>query len=121
MRYTEKDKNGKYYIVEEKICMGTEQINPIKTWIVENENRGYGRPIDKLGKLEDLEEEIGCPLEVVFKALGNGIYVYNGNHYVVFLKYYKVHNKFRLKDVNGLLYSLEDYKKTWWLKEDKSE
>lgn len=24
---------------------------------------------DKLGKLEDLEEEIGCPLEVVFKAL----------------------------------------------------
>ena len=75
----------------------------------------------KLGKLEDLEEEIGCPLEVLFKALINGIYAYNGNHYVVFLKFYYVSEKFRLKDVNGLLYPLDEYKNTWWLKEDKSE
>ena len=30
--------------------------------------------LDKLGKLEDLEEQLGCPLEVVFKALEYGIY-----------------------------------------------
>ena len=29
--------------------------------------------IQKLGKLEDIEEELGCPLEVVFKAIDKGI------------------------------------------------
>lgn len=29
---------------------------------------------DKLGKLEDLEEELGCPLEVLIRALIEGIY-----------------------------------------------
>ena len=84
----------------------------------------YQKCVERLNKLADLdglEEELGCSLKIVFKALKNGIYVYNGNHFVVFLKYYKIHNKFRLKDVNGLLYSLEDYKKDWLLKEDKSE
>ena len=27
----------------------------------------------KLGKLEDLEEQLGCPLEVVFKAINKGV------------------------------------------------
>ena len=30
---------------------------------------------NKLGKLEDLEDELGCPLEVVFKTLKEGILV----------------------------------------------
>lgn len=29
----------------------------------------------KLGKLEDIEEELGIPLEVLFKALKDGVYV----------------------------------------------
>ena len=34
--------------------------------------------IDKLGKLEDIEEEIGCPLDVVFKLIGSYI-ILDGN------------------------------------------
>lgn len=30
--------------------------------------------IDKLGKLEDIEEDILCPIETVFKALSDGVY-----------------------------------------------
>lgn len=83
--------------------------------------------INKLGKLEDLEEELGCPLEVVFKALKEGIWV-------------EEYNSFEKHNVRGIgLKGLEvidnlcsygecdftcyykDYKKTWWLKEDRSE
>ena len=48
-------------------------------WIDEfvNEEHQYktkdNYSIDKLGKLEDLEEELGCPLEIVFQALTKGI------------------------------------------------
>ena len=28
---------------------------------------------NKLGKLEDLEDDLGCPLDVVFKAIKNGL------------------------------------------------
>ena len=79
---------------------------------------------DKLGKLEDLEEQLGCPLEVVFKALKDGIYTekidntlliskdvslkHNGNQFVFILEHcYCV--------------VIKNYKKTWWLKEDKTE
>ena len=36
-----------------------------------------GTPINKLGKLEDIEEELGINLLTLFKALKNGIYVKN--------------------------------------------
>jgi len=83
----------------------------------------------KLGKLEDLEDELGCPLDVVFKALKNGIYeefgdlLYDGENL-------KLHH---IKKQGWGLYPiicdydeaeaffLKDYKKTWWLKEDLSE
>ena len=29
---------------------------------------------DKLGKLEDLEDALGCPIDVLFKALKQGVY-----------------------------------------------
>ena len=35
----------------------------------------YSQITQKLGKLEDIEEELGIPLEVLFKALKDGIYV----------------------------------------------
>ena len=92
--------------------------------------------INKLGKLEDLEEELGCPLEcvvAVFKAMQQDyIYCDIGNGM------YKLHN-FRLDYVDladdvyftrseyhyvlddDCCIFVKDYKKTWWLKEDKSE
>ena len=87
--------------------------------------------INKLGKIEDLEEEIGCPLEALFNALKNGVYAREDDS-----QFYK----YEMQQVRGicrnglicisknapypecdftLLYI--NYKKTWWLKADKSE
>lgn len=91
----------------------------------------------KLGKLEDLEDELGCSLDVVFKALKDKEiivkYTYGLDEPIEKLKTHKisglsiyftdfvfwvyddiiVDNEF---DVN-----LKDYKKTWWLKEELKE
>lgn len=79
---------------------------------------------DKLGKLEDLEEQFGCPLDVVFKALTNGVY-YGDN--ANWMRWVAVDLHINLEGEYVLYFSYEesfltnDYKKTWWLKEDKSE
>lgn len=79
----------------------------------------------KMGGLEDLEEELGCPLDVVAKAIiQNCIYmgflteteiglVWEDNEpkYVISVEQWE----------NGNQVELKDYKKTWWLIEDKSE
>ena len=81
-------------------------------------------------KYKDLEDQLGCPLDVVFKALKEGIYT----------KESELDKELELYDVRGIgSRGLEviskicsygecdftcyytDYKKTWWLKEDKSE
>lgn len=80
----------------------------------------------KLGKLEDLEEEIGCPLEVIFKALGHWIYDEDGKAWYI-EHYYQEHNIYQLHSVRNFgriadkKFNTKDYKKTWWLKEDRSE
>ena len=119
-RLTNKDDRGRYYTVEEKILIANEPVNPTTTWIVHNENRRYGSPIEKLGKLEDLEEEIGCPLEVVVKALKEGIYQEDGGRRrFPFIEYNGATNKFFFGF--GTYCNVEDYGKEWFLKEDKSE
>ncbi len=77
----------------------------------------------KLGKLEDLEEEQGCSLEVVFKALKDGIWFYDKwNYGERMLNYIPVlENKRFVCGLNEYIRWLEDYKKTWWLKADRSE
>jgi len=90
----------------------------------ENENSEYKK----------LEEEIGCPLKVLFKALKNGIYKYmyfdinnpvfrhfdelDTDGEFLFFEYLK-HDTYGQEE-NGDVY-LKDYMKTWWLKEDRSE
>lgn len=93
-------------------------------------NKDYNNALKKLYELENLEEQLGCPLDVVFKALENGIYT----------KESEVDNKLELFEVRGIekkgvsviskfcSYAECDftceykyYKKTWWLREDRSE
>ena len=81
---------------------------------------------NKLGKLEDLEEQLGCPLDVVFKALKIGIYTNLKNRNREDLTKYFCFNLYNLDTElylgNPIIFvNLKDYKKTWWLKEDKSE
>ena len=47
------------------------------------ENITHKQIIDKLGQLEDIEEELGINLVTLFKAFKNGIYIKNqgGVHY----------------------------------------
>lgn len=88
--------------------------------------------VDKLGKLEDLEEELGIDLITLFKALKDGIYFFENdfetnNKEVNFTKrprlYYSV-------DFNCLCFEillgawkvkLKDYGKTWALSRNDLE
>lgn len=102
--------------------------------------RRYGREewetsvqkvINKLGKLEDIEEELGCPLVVVFKALKEGIVYEKENKYVLIpnLIFAQLLNEdvddyhfinYDLPNLeNNLIVKLSDYQKTWWLKGEK--
>ena len=84
--------------------------------------------IQKLGKLEDIEEELGCPLEVVFRALKDGIIYEKENKYVLIpnLIFAQLLNEdvgdyhfinYDLPNLeNNLIVKLSDYRKTWWLK-----
>lgn len=77
-----------------------------------------------VGRLEDLEEEIGCPLEVLFRALGNGVYYEDAANHMRFM----VVDLHIYLDGEYVLYFddeeyvlTKNYKKTWWLRKDKSE
>lgn len=79
---------------------------------------------DENVKYKDLEEQLGCPLEVVVKALKNGVYyedVANCMKYMVVDLSFNLEGDFVLyfDDEERLL--ARNYKKTWWLKKDKSE
>lgn len=83
--------------------------------------------IDKLGKLEDLEEQIGCPLDVRCKVVCDSIiYDENGIEYkVVYIhkEYFDCEEPFD-NDIGYTklcAFEWKGYKKTWWLKENKEE
>lgn len=102
--------------------------------------------IQKLGKLEDLEEQLGCPLKVVFRALEEGIMFKvkitssstedNFKTEVTEERQYENIGKISLGYANNkylfivpydigryenktMAIKLSDYQKTWWLKGEK--
>ena len=83
--------------------------------------------VDKLGELEDLEEELGCPLEVRCKVVcDSSIYDENGIEYkVVYInkEYFDCEDPFDndMGYTKMCAFEWEDYKKTWWLKANKLE
>ncbi|MBR3208803.1 MAG: hypothetical protein IKF82_00900 [Bacilli bacterium] len=80
--------------------------------------------INKLGELEDLEEQLGCPLEIVFKALTNGVYyedVANRMNYMSVDLHLNLEGEYVLYFTDEEYLLTKNYKKTWWLKKDKSE
>jgi len=63
-----------------------------------------------------LTKQLGCPLDVIEKALTNGIYI-NGQEGLCIVHRYR-----KMLTVNQYLSVwIKDYKKTWFLKADKSE
>ena len=78
--------------------------------------------LNKLGKIEDLEEELGCPLDVVFKALANGVYyedVANCMRYMAVDLHLNLDSEYVLYFDDEEYLLTKNYKKTWWLKKDK--
>lgn len=113
--------------------------------LVDNELSTELDAIHQLGRFEDIEEELGCPLVVVFKAMTMGILVKNHEDLIeigysdrkdkyvyfsteeIYLKNWQSHgiekttNRFQITygdDGEWCVY-LEDYQKTWWLKGEK--
>ena len=129
-RLTKKFNDNSGYEVKE---YGTE-FNEVKL-------NAYLDAVDKLGKLEDLEEELGYSLEFIFKVLKSPkIYIEGMNVRSEYDDRFKFNAKTNQYIINpyaidgkkteflfvdrwayGYDLRMKDYKKTWWLKEDRSE
>lgn len=122
-----------YYSVDLRTCL------PMEYEQIENSNAC----VDKLGKLEDIEDELGIDLITLFKALKDGFYIkYNGeiihifpDKHITINFWYKIINvfippKFFIdckKGANNLSetideeYWFKDYGKTWALTKEALE
>ena len=82
--------------------------------------------LEKLYDLEDLEQDLGCPLEVVFKALKGINYE---NEFGDFCRcqrprlYYSDDLKCWCWELffGGYVLPLKDHKKSWWLDKTKEQ
>ena len=91
--------------------------------------------VEKLGKLEDLEEEIGIDFITLFKALKNGIYLKFGSEKItgVYYEHRAILPRHFDKDYKGYFIDLQlelsinfnfyikDYGKTWALTREELE
>lgn len=116
MRLTEKCKNN-YVLKREMLRVGKDAL------LVANELT------NKLGQLEDIEEELGIDLDTLFKALKNGIWVKYSSAIIEHKTWY-VHltgHYIGWKENSGSLYDndrvenrpLKDYGKTWSLNKEE--
>ena len=116
-----------YYSVDLRTCL------PMEYEQIENSNAC----VDKLGKLEDIEKELGIDLITLFKALRNGIWTNQeqcyGDEKQGKIRFFQVrllleenaigciHNSmWKGKEVIRTLY-FKDYGKTWALTKEELE
>ena len=83
-----------------------------------------GNAIDKLGQLEDIEDELGIGLSILFKALKDGIWVKTKNgiskHHTIHLhKWQQLKLCLFYHPYSHL--SIKDYGKTWALTKEELE
>lgn len=129
-------------ILNENIKLNEEVQRYKEMWTITN---------NSLAKYRKLEEQLGCSLDVVVKLLKNHMYYaekpnhkgklytmnfphisfvikggkassmeYQDNSFIVGGDCYDFFNR-KMNTIDGWDVHLKDYKKTWWLKEDKSE
>lgn len=83
------------------------------------DNFYIAKVVTKLGRLEDIEEELGITLEVLFKALKDGIYHIRYDSIFVDLTV-TLKGNIVFQDSDNNLISLKDYGKTWWLEKPEA-
>ena len=137
------DKNGKRYIFVnskgEEGCKYTEkQLQKMENKIREVELEYlrkqdeifYKKNREKLNKIEDIEEELGCPLEVVFKTIDKGITIEIDELGLKVLDTFERPRLYYSDDFHCYCFKvlfrefivpLKDYQKTWWVKGEKDE
>lgn len=108
---------------KESLQIFNEMIEKNKDYVCSNDELIY----NKLGKLEDLEEKLGCPLDIIFDALYRGIvctpHPFYTHEIIYPKKEYNIVQLFQfyyLKVDDGVV-DIKDYGKTWWLRENESE
>ena len=72
--------------------------------------------LEKLSKIEDMEEELGIDLTMLFKALKNGIYGKAGSKIEHILA-----PRFSFYRKKIYVYKIKDYGKTWALTKEELE
>lgn len=93
---------------------------------------GVHKELEYAKRCHELEEELGCPLEVREKALIKDFIWYDDNDrliQVIAMNSGYIMEKGKKTAVLNCIYNFnfwlaikcKDYKKTWWLREDKSE
>lgn len=79
---------------------------------------------NSLAKYRKLEEQIGCPLEVVLAISENGFYDEYGYippYRISRIDIFKKDIMYYDEEKNYFTVRLQEHKKTWWLKADRSE
>ena len=117
------------YINDERVC-----YNVIPTSYVSNQDC-----LNKLGQLEDIEDELSIELTTLFKAIKNGVWVKNyeqGIHYISLISWNCDVQKEKGKlvplfsfsvwegnkeDEDDTVYLIEEYGKTWALTKEELE
>lgn len=127
MRLTHKIKENSYSI----------ELNDLKTeseakkQLMEN----FTKCCNKLGKLEDLEEQIGIPLEFVLQEIiGKNIYYLDEVNYVDYVDYELATGLGRERDPFSAelgdwqietdscwTFKISDFRKTWWLSKEEAQ
>ena len=129
LRFEFKEADRKLFPKEYKFDYGLDRyvrVDGNDLYISKDTFKPLEEELEYADKMHNLEEELGCPLVVVGKALIQNCF------------YDVEYNSYRETDIgfipeeqilvisideweNGNTLLLSDYKKTWWLKEDKSE
>lgn len=115
--------------VKEELSLTEEHLTTYDRMMLKQVEKELENSI-KTKALDDIEKDSGCSIEVVFKALKNGIYCEYCRSLFSRCKLRKLevclvydYGFYLLRPTHKADFSLplDEYKKTWWLKEDKSE
>ena len=89
------------------------------------------KALTELKEYKKLEQELGCPLEILIKAQTEGFfgqvddkivhYDTTYNFVVIDFRLNKLQCAIKRDFTDVITFFTFDYKKTWWLREDKSE
>ena len=119
-------------LTKKDICYITSGANVV---LLRDTVEGYkccGLAISKLGQLEDIEEELGIDLIILFKALKNGVYYFTTGNQLTKDYVWLVDNYISVAARDKLSYSFrtafekqtllfQDYGKTWALTKEELE